>query len=440
MPSTRRTFLGACTGALAALSGCLSLDRPTAEGSWPRRTLNNAHTGYSPTDGPRDSLHAEWHRTRSEGAVQTSPVVRNGTLYYAYSREARGDERGGTWAEAFDAATGESRWRTELWRTDEFHYFYHSDSLVLRGDRLLVQTKAGLKALDLNGTERWTFDNLHAGQQMPDVIPPIVTDDLVVTGTYDTIVDGKRQVETVFGIDANTGEERWRTEFPDHVGMWQLAAADGVVYVPMISSDEALVALDLGTGEERWRSPIPVSGTPTVADGRIFVPLREDDREFIAAVDPATRSIEWRKRIGGRWSDSGLAVAHGLVYHVNDFGVEARRVGTGERVWRFGGRVGTDGESREGTPEIGLVSTPVVAGGSVYVPGWIQRDTMYGHLFVLDALTGEERARVELGRNRDARQSVPAVTADLVFLATDAGDLYAFGECDAALGGRCVVD
>lgn len=81
-----------------------------------------------------------------------------------------------------------------------------------------------------------------------------------------------------------------------------------------------------------------------------------------------------------------------------------------------------------------------VAGEYVYVPGWIQRDTTYGHLFVLDARTGAERSRVELGRNRDAGRSVPAITSDLAFLATNAGDLYAFGECGTALGGYCVVD
>ncbi|MFC7079440.1 PQQ-binding-like beta-propeller repeat protein [Halorussus caseinilyticus] len=129
----------------------------------------------------------------------------------------------------------------------------------------------------------------------------------------------------------------------------------------------------------------------------------------------------------------GPAVADNLVYHVAEFGVEARRVETGERVWRFGGRT-------EGQPEIDLVSTPVVASDSVYVPGWIQRDTMYGHLFVLDAQAGTEQTRVELGRNQEMGRSTPAVTSDLVFAATDAGDLYAFGECGTSILDSCLID
>ncbi|MFC7046052.1 PQQ-binding-like beta-propeller repeat protein [Halobacteriaceae archaeon GCM10025711] len=85
-------------------------------------------------------------------------------------------------------------------------------------------------------------------------------------------------------------------------------------------------------------------------------------------------------------------------------------------------------------------STPVVAGGAVYVPDWIQRDTVNGHLFVVDARTGVEQTRVGFGRNREAGRTVPAVTSDLVFVATKRGELFAFGECDLPVLGRCVVD
>ena len=209
MPPTRRSFLASGATALTSLAGCVSLDRPSANGTWSRRTLSNAHTGYTPAGGPSKSLYIEWHRSRTNRGVSiVSPVVGDGTLYYGYSREPTRDERARAWVEAFDAATGESRWKTELLCTTTFDYFYHSDSLVLDGDRLFVQTKPGLRLVGTDGTERWTFDNLYEDQQIPNAVPPIVTDDLIVTGTYSTGSQEKQQVETVYGIDAKTGTER----------------------------------------------------------------------------------------------------------------------------------------------------------------------------------------------------------------------------------------
>ena len=102
MPSTRRSLLAACTTGVGALAGCLTLEQPTADGDWPRRTLNNAHTGYATTEGPTADLHTVWTRRRYNEGPPTSPIVEDGTLYLAYSREPRGDTRGGAWIEAFE--------------------------------------------------------------------------------------------------------------------------------------------------------------------------------------------------------------------------------------------------------------------------------------------------------------------------------------------------
>ncbi len=83
----------------------------------------------------------------------------------------------------------------------EFYFFYASDSLVLDDDTIYVQTKPGLKAVSTDGTVQWTFENLFESQQTPDVVSPIVTDDVVVAGTYGTPYEEIGQVETVFGID-----------------------------------------------------------------------------------------------------------------------------------------------------------------------------------------------------------------------------------------------
>ncbi|GAA0248760.1 hypothetical protein GCM10009000_076160 [Halobacterium noricense] len=360
-------------------------------------------------------------------------MVKDGRIYHGYSREATNEERGGAWLEAFDAKTGKSQWKIELWHTDEFHYFYVSDSLVLRGNRIFVQTKPGLKAVGIDGTPRWTFDNLYRGQQTPDIVSPIVTDDTIVTGTYNTSVEETGEPETVFGIDPDDGSERWQTEFPELSGMWQQSAADGIVYVPF--SGDCLVALDITNGQELWRRYIPVHGTPSIADGQLFVGLTNDKREendiAVAAFDRESGRQQWRKSAGYRWPDSGLAVANGLVYHVGKFDLQARRVDTGERVWEFGGQ---KSEKRR----IELKTTPVVAGDSVYVNGSKQKETTFGQLFVVDANTGEKRGQFSMGRNRYT-MSVPAVTEELVFVSTNDGRLSAIAECNTKLFGHCLI-
>ncbi|ELY99393.1 outer membrane protein assembly factor BamB family protein [Natrialba asiatica] len=443
MPSTRRSFLATCTIGCSALAGCFSTADPAAEGSWSRRTLGNAHTGRSTTNGPTTDLYTAWNRERPDsGVVNSSPVVEDGTLYHAYSQEAMSDEPGGAWVEAFDAATGDSEWTTELFRTNESYYFYHSDSMVVDGDRLFVQTKPGLAMLTTDGEHRWTVENLYENQQTPDVVTPVVTDDIVVCGTYGSGIDEQNPI--VYGVDPETGAERWRTTLPEWGGMWQLSASEEVVYVPSVR--QGLIGLDLATGEEQWRWEGPISGTPTVVDDLLVFALRnedenqnEDENEFtLAAMDRHDRSLRWQVPIGSRWADAGLSVADGCIYLETNFGVEARRLETGERVWRFGGDQDDYGKSSSDEPLFSLAATPVVSGDAVYAPGYVQRETTFGHLFVIDADTGEELDRIEMGRNEKARAATPAVTSDLVFLTANHGTLYAFGECESSVAGRCL--
>ncbi|SFS40087.1 PQQ-binding-like beta-propeller repeat protein [Halostagnicola kamekurae] len=433
MPSSRRSVLTACTAGIGALAGCLSSENPTADGSWPRRTLTNAHTGYASTDGPTADLYTVWQQERARsGGVTPSPVVDDGVLYVTYSRQARDDERGGAWVEAFDAATGDSQWTTELFRTEKVYSLDHSDSTVVDGDRLFTQTDVGLTMLTTDGEIQWTVDNFYNGQLLPDAAPPVVTDDVVVAGTYGT-QDEDGQNEVVYGVDPETGDERWRTSFDDWSGMWQLAGTGDVVYVPFDRT--GLVALDVTSGEERWRWEGPVDGTPTVVDDLILVALRRDDEDVLGALDRRDRSLRWEASIEPRWPSAGFAVAGELCYHASYFGLEARRLETGERAWRFGPE---EGERPHDEPQVDLVTTPVVADDAVYVSGWIQRDTMYGHLFVVDSATGEELGRAEMGRNQQAGTGTPAVTSDLVFLGSEHGTLYAFGECSFEVADRCL--
>lgn len=444
---SRRAFLAALGSVgVAATAGCLSLSTPSAAGTWPRRSFDAANTGHAEIGGPTTDLHPVWNAQRPRyGGTTCSPVVGDGRLYLVYSEEARGDEPGGSWVEAFDARTGDSLWTTELWRTDEFYYFYHSDSLVLDPpeNRLYVQTHEGLKAVSVAsdaGTVEWTFENFGPGQPIPDAVPPIVRDDVVVTGTYETAVNGDdgTDPETLWGLRPADGTVLWRREFTDATGMWQLGAAGGTVYVPMLDGDGAVVAVDSSTGAERWRRPIPAAGTPTIAEGTLFLPLHVPDdtdsgRELVGAFDAETGADRWRAEVGPRWADSCLAVSDGTLYHVADWGLTARRTDTGERIWRAFGR-----DARE---RVGLRTTPVVSDGVVYVNGHDTFDgerAIRGRLFALDAETGERVGTARLGENQDS-MAAPAVAESVVFTHQNTGDLYAIGECEVGAAGRCLL-
>lgn len=435
MPSTRRSFLAACAAGLGSIAGCVSVDEPVADGSWPRRTVDNARTGHATTEGPTRNLHTVWRRDHPRGGPVTSPVVADGTLYFAYSDMAEYGETARAWVEAYDAVTGESEWRTELLRTEEFSRHNYLDSLVVDGDRLFVQTEPGLTMLTTDGEVQWTFDNLFDDSQPPDVLAPVTTDETVVTATYGT---GDGRGEVVYGIDPETGSERWRTTFPDEWWMRQLVGTDGVVYVPL---GGPIVALDVETGVKRWSLGVPYSGGLTVAGNLLLFTAPEAGGEkSLVAVDRRDRSVRWRERIGPQFSTSDPSVSDGRVYSITGLGLTAGALETGERVWRFGSGRDDEGETRPDEPMFARESTPVVSGGAVYAPGFLQRDTVYGHLFVVDAATGEELGRVEMDRNERARTATPAVTSDLVFLGSNYGSLFAFGECSAGVGGHCLIE
>jgi outer membrane protein assembly factor BamB len=81
----------------------------------------------------------------------------------------------------------------------------------------------------------------------------------------------------VYGLDAATGEERWRYETGDSVTS-SPAVAEGVVFIG--SFDGYVYGLDSATGGERWRYQAgPILSSPSVvgnvvyfgsADGRLL--------------------------------------------------------------------------------------------------------------------------------------------------------------------------
>ncbi len=198
------------------------------------------------------------------------------------------------------------------------------------------------------------------------------------------------------------GEVLWRTRFPytsQHGNGGSPILHDGLLIVSIDGYDTAfLVAVDAETGEERWRSvrPSPISqaySTPLaieVGDTRQIVNV---SAFRASAHEPATGREIWRVEYPGGFSNVSRPVyGHGLVYLSTGFNepvlLAVRPTGKGdvtdsEVVWRL----------RRGAP---LTVSPILVGDELYTV------TDSGIATCIDALTGEIRWQHRLGGNHSA--------------------------------------
>ena len=200
----------------------------------------------------------------------------------------------------------------------------------------------------------------------------------------------------------SAGEVLWRTRFPytsQHGNGGSPILHDGLLIVSVDGYDTAfLVAVDAETGEERWRSvrPAPISqaystplaievgGTPQIVNVSAF---------RASAHELATGREIWRVEYPGGFSNVSRPVhGHGLVYLSTGFNepvlLAVRPTGKGnvtdsEVAWRL----------RRGAP---LTVSPILVGNELYTV------TDSGIATCIDALTGDIHWQHRLGGNHSA--------------------------------------
>jgi outer membrane protein assembly factor BamB len=163
-----------------------------------------------------------------------------------------------------------------------------------------------------------------------------------------------------------------------------------------------------------------------VTGDRLVAPLG-DDRDSFAVLDRSTRQIQWREPVVRR-TDAGAAVTNGLVFHVSDGVLVARRLDTGERAWSFG----------DARRTVRLGWTPAVAGDVVYAAA-AEREAggTRTWLYALGVDDGAIYGSGPLGPGTG--WSSLALVEGAAYLTTSRGELRCYESCSRTAFERCVL-
>jgi outer membrane protein assembly factor BamB len=225
-----------------------------------------------------------------------------------------------------DAASGKELWRRRFWATGRT--YCHPESAIAAptpasdGKRIFAfYSSNDLACLDLDGNLLWyrglAYDYPKAGNDVGMSSSPVIVGDTVVVQ-----IDCQGDA-FVTGLDAATGEPRWRVDrtklasWSSPVAAKSPAGGDQVV----LQDIQKLMAYSPRDGKELWKLDLPGSDTTSiaVADQTLFVPSNG-----VTALDLSTSGAapaeKWNSnRIGT--SGASPVVANGAVYSVNRAGV-----------------------------------------------------------------------------------------------------------------------
>ncbi len=241
-----------------------------------------------------------WHGPEMDG-VQGGPTVHGGTVYVN-----SGGYRGvPPHVRAFDAASGEQRWRYDTGSESK-------STPAVAGGRVFVNSRDGLHAVDAATGER-AFVVADAGY---DWATPAAATDAVYTTAY------REDGVELLAIDAADGTVRWRAP-ADPTRHGPPVVADGLVYA---GTDDGVVAFDAADGAEvatlHWRgSPVARVGSVVYAtEGGVLYALDADGggvlwtyrTEQVQIQDTVGRTIYGVTPVDGTVYVSARDAFHGL--------------------------------------------------------------------------------------------------------------------------------
>jgi outer membrane protein assembly factor BamB len=282
---------------------------------------------------------------------------------------------------ALDAITGEV-----LWESEGSHGRIAGRGLLAAGGALFAAWNDAFAAYDLgSGEECW---------HLPVTTPTSAT--FAKNRLFIGVDEGATGY--VAAIDARNGQMLWRYDTQNTTpANWsnpsEPALDDDMLF---FADGDDLVALDAATGSELWRSAQGENVSDEIAadDGVIYVPLRSLGLE---AIDAATGKSLWSWRESRAYVGSP-AVGRDNVY-VSDYShLHAIDRESGTVVWS------SDEQQRE------KFASPTLAGNRLFTA------STSNELVILDAGSGEEVQRLPLTHRGSSYPVVPLLAEGRVYL------------------------
>ena len=352
---SRRRLVSACAGlTTAASAGCLRLtDDPTGTDATDQEQPDPTESAAPVGDGgdsdtasatPRTDFDIELVPAWSGGSGRVA--VADGDFFLS-GRGLRRVRPDGT--TVFEAALPDGYF-TSLSPT--FRNALHADNsgVYVGADPTDDGPGSRLYALDPeSGTERWMYEE--PADELHDEIRAITTVDDTVVYASQSSGSGDEQEPIVRGLDAATGDERWRIEPPagfvngivargDRVfvhqtfellayrqpsgellneqrtsaGFTGLATAGDTLFVP----GDSIRALALPSGDERWSTPVDREANTGVGVGRRGV-FFGTEAGYVLGYDRETGEELWEERVAGVVEQPPI-VADGLVWVATERG------------------------------------------------------------------------------------------------------------------------
>ncbi len=236
----------------------------------------------------------------------------------------------------------------------------------------------------------------------------------------DGIVCAVSVTGTVYGVDAVTGKEIWKSGLGEFCDRWVYnspVVADGVIYC---GTAPYFAALNLKSGKELWRGTsmggdwISCRTSPTMDEKKVFMGVNWTNGFF--ALDRRDGKVVWNKKQGFGVTHSSPVVCGKTVFYAADSTLYALDKAEGKELWHTA------------LPGGWPVSTPAVQDGAVVV------GTPEGRIAAYEADTGRNLWSVATGealgsfsaytRGGSQVMSSPTIAERKVYAGSNDGRLY----------------
>lgn len=337
------------------------------------------------------------------GRGLSSPILVQGRVIITASSGGRQDR---LHVLCLDAATGEPLWHRQFWATGRTSSHPKTCNAAPTptsdGERIFAfYSSNDLACLDLDGNLLWfrglTYDYPNASNSLGMSSSPVVVGDTVVA-----MVENDADSFTT-GINAITGEERWRIERPRMANwtspvIWK--GLEGGEDLVLLQSGKGIAAVRPATGESVWTYDDGASTIPsgTVVDGIAYIPSHGVTAIRPGKSTPHVAEIVWQENSMNPGTSS-VVVHDGKVFAINNSGVlSCGNASDGKRQW----------QSRLEGPFSG---SPVIAGKHLYA------FNEKGVGFVVE--TEDKGAIVSQHSFDDTILSTPAIADGAIYIRSD---------------------